>query len=209
VIRVGLTGGIGAGKSAVARLFAARGAVVVDADALAREVVAPGTPGLAAVVAAFGDHLLAADGSLDRAALGEIVFADPEARRRLEAITHPLIGAETARRTTGLADDTVFVHDVPLLAEVGLAAAYDVVVVVEAPRATRLERLAARGLPREQAEARMTHQATDADRRAVADIVIDNSGGLAELDRRVDDAWERIQAVVGSSQHPGVVSPEA
>ncbi len=190
--RVGLTGGIGAGKSAAARLLAERGATVIDADAIAREVVASGTPGLAAVAEAFGDRIIQADGSLDRAGLGAIVFADPAARKRLEEITHPLIGAETARRMAGLPAGTVVVYDVPLLVEAGLRGAYDVVVVVEAPRALRLERLEQRGLPPEQAEARMATQASDADRRAVADVLLDNSGSLAELRAQVAAAWERI-----------------
>lgn len=197
-MRVGLTGGIGAGKSAVARLLARHGAAVIDADAIAREVVAPGTPGLAAVAEAFGDGVIKADGSLDREALGKIVFADPDARKKLESITHPLIGAESARRIAGLPDDGVVVHDIPLLVEGGVAGAYDLVVVVEAPRELRLERLAERGLPREQAEARMAHQASDADRRAVADILIDNSGTLDDLARQVDDAWRRIGEVAAA-----------
>ncbi|MGF7233626.1 MAG: dephospho-CoA kinase [Frankia sp.] len=189
---MGLTGGIGAGKSAVARLLAEHGATVIDADAIAREVVAPGTPGLASVAEAFGDQIIRADGSLDREGLGAVVFADPAARKRLEAITHPLIGAETARRMAGLPPGTVVVYDVPLLVEAGLRGSYDVVVVVEAPRALRLERLALRGLPPEQATARMATQASDADRRAVADVLLDNSGSLDELRAQVAAAWERI-----------------
>jgi dephospho-CoA kinase len=194
VLKVGLTGGIGSGKSEVARLLAERGAVVIDADALAREVVAPGTPGLAAVAEAFGDHLVGADGGLDREALGKIVFADPDARRRLEAILHPLIRAETARRFSALPRAAVGVHDIPLLAELGMAADYDVVVVVEAPPAVRLDRLARRGLPRESAEARMANQAGDEQRRAVADILIDNGGSLDDLRTRVDAAWADLLA---------------
>ncbi|WP_131766773.1 dephospho-CoA kinase [Candidatus Protofrankia californiensis] len=192
MLRVGLTGGIGAGKSAVARLLADHGALVIDADELAREVVAPGTPGLQAVVEEFGSHLLGADGALDRAALGAVVFADPDARRRLEAITHPLVGAQAARRMADAPADAVVVYDVPLLVEAGLAGAYDVVVVVEAPRELRLARLADRGLPREQAQARMANQASDSARRAVADILVDNGGSLQDLRARVDEVWARL-----------------
>ncbi len=195
VLRVGLTGGIGAGKSAVAQLLADHGAHVIDADAIAREVVAPGTPGLAAVVGEFGPHLLRADGSLDREALGTVVFADPDARRRLEAITHPLVGAEAARRMAQAPADGIVVYDVPLLVEAGLAAGYDLVVVVEAPREVRLARLAGRGLPREQAEARMANQATDSARRAVADILVDNAGTIDDLRSGVDEVWSRLLAV--------------
>jgi dephospho-CoA kinase len=191
---IGLTGGIGAGKSAVAELLAAHGAVVVDADRVAREVVAPGTPGLAAVAEAFGPGVLAADGSLDRPALGAIVFTDPEARRRLEAITHPLIGAETLRRIERAGDAPVIVHDVPLLVEAGLTQGYDDIVVVEAPREVRLERLAGRGVARADAEARMASQATDAQRRAVATVVVDNAGDREALRRQVDALWGRWTA---------------
>jgi dephospho-CoA kinase len=194
VLTVGLTGGIGAGKSAVSGRLAEHGAVVIDADGLAREVVAPGTPGLATVVAAFGAHMVRGDGSLDREALGKIVFADPEARRRLEGITHPLIRDETARRLASLPPDAIVVHDIPLLVEAGLAGGYDLVIVVEAPREARLARLAARGLPRDQAEARMAHQATDAQRRAVADILVDNAGTLEELHGCVDEIWKDLVA---------------
>ncbi|AEH09554.1 MULTISPECIES: dephospho-CoA kinase [Protofrankia] len=194
MLRVGLTGGIGAGKSAVARLLAGHGAVVIDADQLAREVVAPGTPGLRAVVEQFGSHLLGADGALDRAALGAVVFADPDARRRLEAITHPLVGAQAAERMAQAPADAVVVYDVPLLVEAGLADRYDVVVVVEAPLEVRLARLAGRGLPPEQAQARIANQADDAARRAVADILVDNGGSLEDLRARVDEVWARLLA---------------
>jgi dephospho-CoA kinase len=201
VTRVGLTGGIGAGKSAVAQLLAERGAAVIDADAIARQVVAPGTPGLAAVAEAFGPQLVRADGTLDREGLGAIVFGDPDARKRLESITHPLIGAETARRMAALPAGTMVVYDVPLLVEVGLHGAYDVVVVVEAPRELRLERLERRGLAREQALARMASQASDADRRAVADVLIDNGGTLDDLRGQVAAAWPRIHEA-GTAHRP-------
>ena len=194
MLRVGLTGGIGAGKSAVARRLAANGAVVVDADAIAREVVAPGTPGLAAVVAAFGPGVVGADGSLDRPALGAIVFADPAARKRLEAITHPLIGERTTTLTSAAeaAGAPVLVHDVPLLVELGLAPLYDVVVVVEAPEELRLARLEGRGVPREDAVRRMAAQASPADRRAVATYVVDNAGTEPDLHARVTLLWRAL-----------------
>jgi len=191
VLRIGLTGGIGAGKSTVARELERLGAVVIDADALAREVVAPGTAGLAAVVEEFGEEVLAPDGTLDRAALGRIVFADPAARARLEEITHPLIGAETARRLAELPDDAVVVHDVPLIVEKGLAGNYDIVVVVGADEDVRLERLVRdRGMAREDALSRIRAQATDAERRAAADEWLDNSGTPEELLTQVRALWE-------------------
>lgn len=194
MLSIGLTGGIGAGKSAVAALLAERGAVVIDADAIAREVVAPGTPGLAAVVAEFGDSVLAPDGSLDRAALAALVFDDDDARARLNAIVHPLVGAralELAAAAEHADPHAVVVHDVPLLVENGLAGSYDLVLVVEAPAALRLDRLRARGVSEQDARARMAAQADDEQRRAVADAVIVNDGTLAELAARVDLFWSR------------------
>ncbi|MCL9761362.1 dephospho-CoA kinase [Frankia sp. AiPa1] len=189
---MGLTGGIGSGKSAVSARLVARGALLIDADRIARDVVAVGTPGLAAVLAEFGPAVAAADGSLDRPALGRIVFADQAARRRLEAIVHPLVQAETAHRVAHATADGIVVHDIPLLVEVGAQGGYDLVLVVEAPRELRLRRLEARGLPRDEAEARMASQADDARRRAVADLVIDNAGDLDDLDARVDEVWEAL-----------------
>ncbi|MCM3882200.1 dephospho-CoA kinase [Frankia sp. R82] len=191
---MGLTGGIGSGKSAVSARLVAHGAVLIDADQIAREVVAVGTAGLEAVLAEFGPGVAAADGSLDRPALGRIVFADEAARRRLEAIVHPLIQAETARRIANASADDIVVHDIPLLVEVGAQNAYDVVLVVEAPSELRLDRLEARGLPREQAQARMAAQADDARRRAAADLVVDNGGSLPDLDARVDEVWQALLA---------------
>lgn len=191
MLRLGLTGGIGAGKSTVARELERLGAVVVDADVIAREVVAPGTPGLAAVVAEFGEDVLTADGALDRAALGRVVFADPAARTRLEGITHPLIAAETARRVADLPPGTVVVHDVPLIVERALADRYDLVAVVGADEEVRLERLVRdRGISREDALARIGAQATDAERRAVADVWLDNSGSAEQLVTQVRRLWE-------------------
>jgi dephospho-CoA kinase len=190
--RIGLTGGIGAGKSTVARLLAAHGAVVVDADALAREVVAAGTPGLQQVVDAFGDGVLREDGSLDREALGRIVFNDPDRRRELEQITHPLIGRRTQELFEQAGPDDVIVHDVPLLVELGMAPLYDAVVVVEAPDDVRLTRLEGRGLPREQALERIRTQADPEQRRAAATVVVDNTGDEAALQQRVDEVWREL-----------------
>ncbi|HEV7209268.1 MAG TPA: dephospho-CoA kinase [Mycobacteriales bacterium] len=189
--RVGLTGGIGSGKSTVARLLADRGAYVVDADVVAREVVAPGTPGLAQVAAAFAG-VLRPDGSLDRAALSGLVFGDTAARRRLEAITHPLIAAATAQRLRQVPADGIFVHDLALLVELGLAGNYDFVLVVQAPLHLRLRRLAERGLDQDQARQRIAAQATDEQRAAVADLVIDNGADLAHLRAAVERAWPRL-----------------
>lgn len=197
MLKVGLTGGIGAGKSAVARILASYGAVVVDSDAVAHAVLAPGTPGLARVLEAFGADLLTADGTLDRAALGQRVFADAEARRRLEAITHPLIGAQSAGliAEAEAAGTAVLVHDIPLLVEAGVAGAYDVVVVIEAPDAVRLRRLQeTRGMDEATARARMAAQATRAQRAAVADVVIDNADSYAVLEEAVERLWHTLRA---------------
>ena len=190
MLRVGLTGGIGSGKSTVATLLTRRGAVVVDADRIAREVVEPGTPGLATVVEAFGEHVLAADGSLDRPALAAVVFADPDARARLDGIVHPLVRRRAAELIAGLPDDAVVVHDVPLLVETGQAGGYDLVVVVETDPETRVTRLVERGLPEDDARARIAAQATDEQRRAVADVVLDNRGTPEELAAQVDRLWD-------------------
>jgi len=189
-VRIGLTGGIGSGKSAVSRLLAEHGAVVVDADLIAREVVEPGTPGLKAVVAEFGPEVLRPDGTLDRERLGAIVFADEAARLRLNAIVHPLVGARSAEIIAAAPPDAVLVHDVPLLVENGLAPNFDLVLVVEAPQRTRIERLVEhRGMTADAAEARIAAQASDDERRAVADVVIRNDGTLDELRTQVDTFW--------------------
>jgi dephospho-CoA kinase len=201
VIVVGLTGGIGSGKSEVARRLAALGAVVVDADAIAREVVAPGSPGLARVVAEFGDEVLAADGSLDRERVGAIVFADPDALGRLNAIVHPLIGAAMIERTAaaGEADPhAVVVNDVPLLVEGGMSDRYDAVVVVDTDPATQLQRLVEqRGMTEDDARARMAVQATREQRLAVADYVVANTGDLDDLDREVREVWAHLAERAG------------
>jgi dephospho-CoA kinase len=194
VLKVGLTGGIGSGKSEVTRRLAALGAYVVDADVLARDVVEPGTPGLAAVAAEFGAEVLRPDGSLDRDRLGAIVFADPAARARLNAIVHPLVGAATAERFAAAPADAIVVHDVPLLVEVGLAAAYDVVLVVAATPETQGSRLVrARGMSADEARSRIAAQAPLADKLAVADFVITNDGSLDDLDRQVQAVWLALQ----------------
>ncbi|WP_042383743.1 dephospho-CoA kinase [Streptacidiphilus melanogenes] len=193
MVKVGLTGGIGAGKSAVSALLAELGAVIVDADLIAREVVAPGTEGLAAVVAEFGDDVLAADGSLDRPKLGAVVFADPARLAALNAIVHPLVGRRSAELEAAAGPDAVVVHDVPLLAENGLAPLYDVVVVVDAADETRVRRLVElRGMAEADARARMAAQATREARLAVADLVIDNDGPLERLAPQVREVWEKL-----------------
>ncbi|CAL9290603.1 dephospho-CoA kinase [Streptomyces griseoincarnatus] len=190
MLTVGLTGGIGAGKSEVSRLLVERGAVLIDADRIARDVVEPGTPGLAAVVEAFGEEILAEDGSLDRPRLGALVFNDPAKLATLNSIVHPLVGARSRELEEAAPGDAVVVHDVPLLTENGLARLYDVVIVVDASTGTQLDRLVRlRGMSEEDARARMAAQATREQRRAVADIVIDNDVPLDALERRVEEVW--------------------
>ena len=194
VLRVGLTGGIGTGKSEVSARLAEQGAVVIDADAIAREVVEPGTEGLAEVVEAFGPGVLLPDGTLDRPRLGEIVFADPELRGKLNAIVHPRVGARMAELEGEARSGSIVVLDVPLIAESGRTDGYDLVVVVDAPPRVQVDRLVRRrGMTREQAKARMAAQASREQRLAIADIVIDNSGSLAELDRQVGDLWAELR----------------
>ncbi len=199
MLLVGLTGGIGSGKSTVAAMLTRRGAHVVDADAIAREVVEPGMPALAQLVERFGPSILAADGSLDRPRLAEVAFASDEERKALEAITHPAINAEFLRRIGEAPADGVVVLDVPLLVESGLRT-YECILVVEAPTALRLDRLEDRGVGRADAEARMAAQATDEQRRAVADHVIDNSGDLAHLEGQVDAVWADLLARAAAKQ---------
>jgi dephospho-CoA kinase len=197
---VGLTGGIGSGKSTVAVLLTDRGAIVIDADAIAREVVEPGTPALAALVERFGADILRPDGSLDRPALGRKAFVDEESRQALEAITHPAIGAEFLRRVADAPQGAVVVHDVPLLVESTRGFDYGAVIVVEAPREVRLERLEARGVPRADAEARMAAQATDEERRKVATWVVDNRGDLAALEAQVDAIWSELVEMAAAAE---------
>lgn len=191
-MRIAVTGGIGSGKSAVTARLAQRGAVVIDADRIAREVVEPGTPGLAAVVAEFGPGILTPDGALDRPAMAAIVFADAERRRALEAIVHPLVGRRSQELLDAAPEDAVVVYDVPLLAEsadLGRADGFDRVVVVTAPVETRVRRLVSRGLSEDDARARIAAQASDDARLAIADLVVDNSGDLEALDAEVDRLW--------------------
>jgi len=208
VLRVGLTGGIGSGKSEVSRRLAAHGAVVIDADVAAREVVAPGTPGLAQIAAAFGAEVLGPDGALDRERLGAMVFRDPALLAKLNAIVHPLVrewmtaaertaaertAAERAAAGVGHGG-LIVVHDVPLLAESGRADGFDLVIVVDVPPELQVERLVRqRGMTPDQARARMTAQASREQRLAIAGVVIDNSGSLDDLDRRVAEVWADLQ----------------
>lgn len=193
MLKVGLTGGIGSGKSEVSARLDERGAVVIDADKIAREVVEPGTPGLAAVVAEFGDGVLLPSGALDREKVGKIVFADSERLAALNAIVHPLVGERMQELMDAAPADAVVVYDVPLLTENGLAPMYDEVVVVDAPEETQIERLTSRrGMSEEDARARMAAQASRGERRAVATHVIDNSGTLDDLKTQVDALWETL-----------------
>jgi dephospho-CoA kinase len=198
MLRVGLTGGIGSGKSAVAARLADRGAVLLDGDKAARAIVEPGTPGLALIADTFGLGVLHPDGSLDRGGLAKIVFADDDAREKLNAITHPLIHQHMeAAEEAAVAErgpDLIVVHDVPLLAEGQRASEFSVVIVVDVPTELQVTRLAGRGLPEEQARARMAAQATREERLAIATVVIDNSGTLEDLDRRVDEVWADLRA---------------
>jgi dephospho-CoA kinase len=190
VIRVGLTGGVASGKSTVSAMLAELGALVVDADLIAREVVARGTPGLAAVVAAFGDELLTADGDLDRPAMGRLVFGDAGARRRLEAIIHPLVHQRSAQLEAEAPEDAIVVHDIPLLAEGGRAGSFDAVVVVDVPVEVQVARMVGdRGWSREEAESRIAAQATRDERLAIATHVVDNTGSLGQLRERVGEVF--------------------
>ncbi|MBO0913377.1 dephospho-CoA kinase [Streptomyces laculatispora] len=193
MLKVGLTGGIGAGKSEVSRLLVGHGAVLIDADRIAREVVEPGTPGLTALVEAFGTGILTPEGTLDRPKLGSIVFSDAERLAALNAIVHPLVGARSAELERAAGPDSVVVHDVPLLTENGLAPLYDLVVVVDAAPGTQLERLVRlRGMTESDARARMAAQATREQRLAVADLVIDNDGPVEALEPQVREVWSQL-----------------
>lgn len=202
MLNVGLTGGIGAGKSEVAQRFAALGATVIDADAIAREVVAIGTPGLESVIAEFGTDMLADDGSLDRDKLAALVFGDNAARQRLNAIVHPLVGARVAELISDLAQrdpDEIVINDVPLIVEAAIADRYDVIVVVDSPVDAQLERLTRlRGMAKEAAQARIAAQANREQRLAIADHVIINDGDLASLDAQVREVWAQLSGHSGS-----------
>lgn len=193
MLKVGLTGGIGAGKSEVSRLLVGHGAVLIDADRIAREVVEPGTPGLSALAEAFGTGILTPDGTLDRPKLGSIVFADAERLATLNAIVHPLVGARSAELERAAGAGSVVVHDVPLLTENALAPLYDLVVVVDAAPETQLDRLVRlRGMTEADARARMAAQATREQRRAIADLVIDNDGPVEALEPQVREVWSEL-----------------
>lgn len=201
---IGLTGGIASGKSVVARRLAEHGAIIVDADQVAREVVEPGTPGLAAIVEEFGDGVILPDGTLDRPALGEIVFSDPEKRAALNAITHPAVWETSRARfaAAGVSDPhAVVVYDVPLLAEGSRVSEFDLVVVVQASAQTRISRMVElRGMSRDDAARRIGSQASDDERRVIADVVIGSDGTLQETLARADDLWVQVQASAVSKQ---------
>ena len=199
-LHVGLTGGIGAGKSTVARLLAEHGAIVLDADLAARAVVEPGTAGLAEVVGAFGPGVLREDGSLDRAALAAVVFTDEEQRNKLNAIVHPRVRTWMAERVAAAPAGSVVVQDVPLLVEGGGAKLFEHVVVVDADDETRIARLVGdRGMSEQDARARIAAQASREQRNAVADRLIDNSGGPAELASAVSDLWRELDGLRSQS----------
>lgn len=204
---VGLTGGIGSGKTTVARMLAGKGAVVVDADALARQVLEPGQPALEEVRQVFGPEVLQHDGSLDRRALARLVFANADARKRLEAITLPRVSQEARRLMVQAGPGQVAVYDVPLLVEKHLEDQFDLVLVVEADLEQRLRRLAARGLSREESVARMGSQASDVKRRAVSDVVLRNSAGLEQLGLQVDSLWQQVTGTGGAEQAQRVPRP--
>jgi dephospho-CoA kinase len=192
-VRVGLTGGVASGKSTVSAVLRDLGAVVVDADALAREVVEPGTPGLAAVATAFGREVLADDGSLDRARLGAVVFADPSRRKALEAIIHPLVRARAAQIEAAAPSGAVVVHDIPLLVETDQEESFDAVIVVDVPEDVQVERAAReRGWSPEEARSRIAAQASREQRRAAATYVVDNSGTTEDLRQRVAEVFAAL-----------------
>ncbi len=200
MLLVGLTGGIGTGKSTVARMLARRGAVVVDADDLARRAVAPGTPGHARVVARFGRGILGPDGAIDRKRLADVVFSDPAARRDLEAIVHPEVArmfAEEAARHRGT--DRIVVYVAPLLVEAGRADEFDVLVVVTAPEEAQVERLVrGRGMTEGEVRARIAAQLPQEEKAARADVVLDNGGSIEELERQVEELWRALRARAGA-----------
>jgi len=198
---IGLTGGIASGKSVVAARLAEHGAVVVDADRIAREVVEPGSPALARIAEEFGDEVIASDGSLDRAALGALIFESPEKRAALNAITHPAVGIRSKELFAAAAaadPDAIVVYDVPLLVEAGRVDEFDLIVVVNASTETRLNRMVElRGMTRDEAMHRLNSQATNTERLAVADVVIDSNGTLEQTLEQADALWEKLSARVG------------
>lgn len=203
MLLVALTGGIASGKSTVARRLQEHGAVVVDADQVARQVVEPGEPALARIAETFGSGVIAGDGSLDRAALGAIVFNDPDGRQKLNAITHPAV-LERSRALFAAASAAdpaaIVVYDIPLLVEAGRSVEFDLIVVVHAATETRVQRMVElRGMTREEALHRINSQATDTDRFAIADVVIDADGSLEQTREQADALWENLRARVGGS----------
>ena len=211
MLRIGLTGGIGAGKSALSSTFARCGAVIVDGDVISREVVQPGTEGLASLVEAFGVDILLRDGSLDRPALAARAFGNDAARQRLNAIVHPLVGARRAEIIASVPQDSVVVEDIPLLVESGMAPLFPLVVVVHADVYVRLRRLVdQRGMSEEDARARIAAQADEAQRRAVADVWVDNSGSPESLAERARDLWtHRILPFAHNLAAHRIASPPA
>lgn len=194
IVSVGLTGGIASGKSAAAARLAELGAVIIDADVISRQVVEPGTEGLAEIVDAFGEQVLTEDGALDRPALGQIVFNDDDARARLNGIIHPRVREESRRLREAAPAGSVVVEDIPLLVETGQQDRFDHVLVVTAPHEERIRRLTEdRGMDPAEAERRIAAQATDEQRAAAADVVLDNSGSLEELRRRVDEFFAGLE----------------
>jgi dephospho-CoA kinase len=193
MLMIGLTGGIGSGKSTVAAALARRGAKVIDADAIARQVVEPGTPALAKLVARFGSDILAPDGSLDRPALAAKAFVTDETRKELEAITHPAIAEEFFKQIADAAPGTILIHDVPLLVESTRGLEYAAVIVVEAPLDVRLDRLESRGVPRDDAQRRIALQASDEERRKVATWIVDNADSLDALEPQLELIWAELQ----------------
>lgn len=189
MLRIGLTGGIGAGKSTVSATFAECGGIIVDGDVIAREVVEPGTEGLAQLVEAFGDDILLSDGALNRPALAAKAFVDDEKRARLNGIVHPLVARRREEILRSVHADAVVVEDIPLLVETGLAPLFPLVVVVSADEDTRVERLIRRGMDESDARARIKAQAPEDQRRAIADVLLDNSGSQGELVEKVRDLW--------------------
>jgi dephospho-CoA kinase len=199
VLRVGLTGGIGSGKSTVSALLATHGAVVIDYDVLARQAVEPGSPGLEAIAERFGPGVIAFDGTLDRPALAAIVFADPEALADLNAITHPAIWRLAAAREAEAGPEAIVVHDNPLLVEMGAAKHCDVVIVVDVPEELQVTRLRDRGMPESEARARIATQASREQRTGAADLVIDNTGPLDELALIVGGTWDELVSRAASA----------
>jgi dephospho-CoA kinase len=208
MVMVGLTGGIGSGKSTVARLLAERGAVILDADLIARQVVEPGTPALEKLVERFGADILAPDGTLDRPALAAKAFVTDETRKELEAITHPAIGEEFLRLVAAAPEGAIVVHDVPLLVESTRGMKYDAVIVVEAPLEIRLDRLEQRGVPRDDAQRRIALQASDEERRKVATWLVDNTGDLAALESQIEQIWSELEGMVADGADEAARSGE-